>query len=299
MPTTPRSRIARTVAGAAVGLAASRRARRVLKLQFQLRSRLHRLQRGRRLVRRGKQRGASRAALQTPTTLTWWAWAPQDKQLVTAFEKLYPNIKTSGQLRALPRKHAISLAYTVPDTNFLAGNFSEQLGTTSVGHTTLSADPSITVRFTIRAAATPLPPAKWIPKARESLWHRPHGHTDRIHPQPDTGQHSVQHCRLRPGYRRRQAAQLLPAAQKPGNVANNLILAGAAPTYWDEYGIRVDHNINDNTNAYFRYSYKKEAKTGTAAELGIRSGRPRQSAAQQPLGHVGGALRRFSAPPSP
>ena len=42
MPTTPRSRIARTVAGAAVGLAVSRRARRVLKLHFQLRSRVRR-----------------------------------------------------------------------------------------------------------------------------------------------------------------------------------------------------------------------------------------------------------------
>ncbi len=70
-----------------------------------------------------------------------------------------------------------------------------------------------------------------------------------------------------------------PAAQKPGDVANNLILAGEAPTYWDEYGIRVDHNINSNTNGYFRYSYKQEAKTGTADNWGIRSGRPRQSAA--------------------
>jgi hypothetical protein len=51
-------------------------------------------------------------------------------------------------------------------------------------------------------------------------------------------------------------------------VANNLILAGAAPTYWDEYGIRVDQNINDNTRAYFRYSYKEEAKTGAAAAWG-------------------------------
>ena len=49
---------------------------------------------------------------------------------------------------------------------------------------------------------------------------------------------------------------------------NNLVLAGEAPTYWNEYGIRVDQNINSNTNAYFRYSYKEEAKTGTAANWG-------------------------------
>jgi multiple sugar transport system substrate-binding protein len=33
------------------------------------------------------------AALQQPTTLTWWAWAPQDKDIVTAFEKKYPKVK--------------------------------------------------------------------------------------------------------------------------------------------------------------------------------------------------------------
>jgi multiple sugar transport system substrate-binding protein len=32
------------------------------------------------------------AALQQPTTLTVWAWAPQTKQIVTAFEKQYPKI---------------------------------------------------------------------------------------------------------------------------------------------------------------------------------------------------------------
>src|SRR5450756_3035635 len=32
------------------------------------------------------------AALQQPTTLTVWAWAPQTKQIVAAFEKQYPKI---------------------------------------------------------------------------------------------------------------------------------------------------------------------------------------------------------------
>lgn len=35
------------------------------------------------------------AALQQPTTLTWWAWAPQDKDLVAAFEKQYPKVKVN------------------------------------------------------------------------------------------------------------------------------------------------------------------------------------------------------------
>ena len=35
------------------------------------------------------------AALQTPTTLTVWAWAPQDQAIVTAFEKKYPKVKVN------------------------------------------------------------------------------------------------------------------------------------------------------------------------------------------------------------
>ncbi len=35
------------------------------------------------------------AALQKPTTLTVWAWAPQSKDIVTAFEKKYPKVKVN------------------------------------------------------------------------------------------------------------------------------------------------------------------------------------------------------------
>jgi multiple sugar transport system substrate-binding protein len=35
------------------------------------------------------------AALQQPTTLTVWAWAPQNKDIVTAFEKQYPKVKVN------------------------------------------------------------------------------------------------------------------------------------------------------------------------------------------------------------
>jgi multiple sugar transport system substrate-binding protein len=35
------------------------------------------------------------AALQQPTTLTVWAWAPQSKAIVTAFEKQYPKVKVN------------------------------------------------------------------------------------------------------------------------------------------------------------------------------------------------------------
>ena len=35
------------------------------------------------------------AALQKPATITFWAWAPQAKDIVTAFEKQYPNVKVN------------------------------------------------------------------------------------------------------------------------------------------------------------------------------------------------------------
>jgi multiple sugar transport system substrate-binding protein len=35
------------------------------------------------------------AALQQPTTLTVWAWAPQDKAIVAAFEQKYPKVKVN------------------------------------------------------------------------------------------------------------------------------------------------------------------------------------------------------------
>jgi multiple sugar transport system substrate-binding protein len=61
------------------------------------------------------------AALQTPTTLTWWAWAPQDKQLVTAFEKLYPKVKINlvnagtGTTEYTKLQNAIKAGSGVPD----------------------------------------------------------------------------------------------------------------------------------------------------------------------------------------
>jgi multiple sugar transport system substrate-binding protein len=61
------------------------------------------------------------AALQTPTTLTWWAWAPQDKQLVTAFEKLYPKVKInlvnagSSTVEYTKLQNAIKAGNGVPD----------------------------------------------------------------------------------------------------------------------------------------------------------------------------------------
>lgn len=89
MPTTHRHRIARTVAGAAVGLAV------VGALAACSSSSSAPASSGSSAGGSSTSASASSlaAALQQPTTLTWWAWAPQDKQLVAAFEKQYPKVK--------------------------------------------------------------------------------------------------------------------------------------------------------------------------------------------------------------
>jgi multiple sugar transport system substrate-binding protein len=43
----------------------------------------------------GNSASSIAAALQKPTTLTLWAWAPQSQAIVTAFEKQYPKVKVN------------------------------------------------------------------------------------------------------------------------------------------------------------------------------------------------------------
>jgi hypothetical protein len=160
-------------------------------------------------------------------------------------------------------------SYTVPDTNFLAGNFSEQLasspsGTDSLGRPIYSGqiyDPRSGHAITAGVADTYNPETN------------PYG-TNLVATQtgyirnPIPGNILANLTGYSPDAVGAKLLSYFPAAQKPGNVANNLILAGQAPTYWNEYGIRVDQNFNPNTSGYFRYSYKQEAKTGAANNWG-------------------------------
>ena len=117
MPTTPRTRIARTMAGAAVGLAVAGA------LAACSSSTSSSAPPAGASAPSGSSATASSgaAALQTPTTLTWWAWAPQDKQLVTAFEKLYPKVKIhlvnagTGTTEYTALQNAIKAGSGVPD----------------------------------------------------------------------------------------------------------------------------------------------------------------------------------------
>jgi multiple sugar transport system substrate-binding protein len=116
----PRSRVATVTAGAAVGL--------VLALAACSRSSSSSTAAASSSPAGGASASASAsgssslsAALQQPATLTWWAWAPQDKQLVTAFEKVYPNVKINlvnagtGTTEYTKLQNAIKAGSGIPD----------------------------------------------------------------------------------------------------------------------------------------------------------------------------------------
>jgi hypothetical protein len=178
-------------------------------------------------------------------------------------------------------------SFTVPDSNFLSGNFSEILSNTSSG---------------TDALGRPIYPGQiYDPRSGRAITQ---GLVD-----PKTGLTATQTGFIRDpipgnilsnlaGYAPDSVgAKLLsyyPKAQKSGNVANNLVLAGKAPTNWDEYGIRVDQNFNTNTNGYFRYSYKKEAKTGNAATWGSDPAGPGNQRPNNRWGMWAGLTRIFT-----
>jgi hypothetical protein len=58
-----------------------------------------------------------------------------------------------------------------------------------------------------------------------------------------------------------------PAPKNPGS-GFNFNTTAAQPTFSDEYGIRVDHNFNQKTRIYGRWSQKFETKSGTPAYYG-------------------------------
>jgi multiple sugar transport system substrate-binding protein len=112
----PRSRIGRTMAGAAVGVALAGALAACSSSSSSSPSAS-----GSTAAGGSSASASSSSALSTPTTLTWWAWAPQDKQLVTAFEKAYPKITVnlvnngSGTTEYTKLQNAIKAGSGVPD----------------------------------------------------------------------------------------------------------------------------------------------------------------------------------------
>jgi hypothetical protein len=150
--------------------------------------------------------------------------------------------------------------YTVPDSNFLNGNFSEILGA-ATGQKDGLGRPILVGQI-------------YDPRSGRAITA---GQVD-----PKTGLMATQTGYIRDpiagnilanlsGYSADAVgAKLLSYYPKStgSGLSNNLIVSGTAPAHSSEYNIRADHNINTNARAFFRYSYKQEEKTGAADDWG-------------------------------
>jgi len=147
--------------------------------------------------------------------------------------------------------------FTVPDSNFLAGDFSEILGPQG----TINGQPAVD------ALGRPIYVGQiYDPR---STRHITAGQVD-----PKTGRVATQTGYIRDPIQGNNintigsidpiAAKLISYYPKPTNsqLANNFFAAGTGPAHSNEYLVRIDHNFNDAARAYFRYSYKNEYKTG-------------------------------------
>lgn len=151
--------------------------------------------------------------------------------------------------------------FTVPDANFLAGNFSELLGpqmsTDALGRPVYLGqiyDP----RSTRAITAGIVDPRTGRIATKTGFIRDPIQNNDvtTVGPLDPIGA---------------KLASYYPKATASG-ITNNFVATGTNPAHSDEYLIRVDHNINSASRFYFRYSYKDEFKTGTPDYWG--SGNP-------------------------
>ncbi|HEV2711206.1 MAG TPA: TonB-dependent receptor [Edaphobacter sp.] len=155
--------------------------------------------------------------------------------------------------------------FTVPDQNFLAGNFSEVLGAQGKD---ANGNP------VFDALGRPVHVGQiYDPKSTRAITK---GQVD-----PRTGLVAAETGFIRDPIANNDitnlgrpfdpiATKLLsyyPKATGAG-ISNNFAATGTNPAHSSEYLIRVDHNINNSARVYFRYSYKNEFKTGTPAYWG-------------------------------
>jgi hypothetical protein len=149
--------------------------------------------------------------------------------------------------------------FTVPDANFRAGNFSEILGaqgTDSKGNLVFDALGRPVYVGQIYDPRSVRPITKGQPDSKTGILASQTGYIR--DPIPNNIITSV-------GVIDPTAAKLVSYYPTPtsGGTSNNLSVSGTAPANSDEYLMRVDHNLTDAARLYFRYSYKREFKTGT------------------------------------
>ena len=183
--------------------------------------------------------------------------------------------------------------YTVPDTNFLNGNFSEILGSTSVGTDALGRPIYVGQIYDPRSghhvvAGQPDTPSPANPYGT-GLTATSTGYIRN----PIAGNILSNLTGYTPDAVGAKLLSYYPKATGTG-LSNNLVVSGTAPAHSNEYNIRVDHNINNDSRAYFRYAYKEEFKTGAANDWGSDPAGPGNARPNNRWGLWAGYSRIFS-----
>jgi Carboxypeptidase regulatory-like domain len=185
--------------------------------------------------------------------------------------------------------------YTVPDTNFRGGNFSELLGaaagTDALGRTILTGqiyDPRSGHAITAgvpdtQSAANPYGTGL-VPNASGYIRNPIPGNILSNIAAPSTYTPDSVGAKLLSYY---------PKATGSG-LSNNLVVSGTAPAHSNEYNVRVDHNLNAQSRAYFRYAYKEEFKTGAADDWGSNPAGPGNARPNNRWGMWAGYSQVFS-----
>lgn len=176
--------------------------------------------------------------------------------------------------------------YTVPDTNFRNGNFSEILGGPS-GQVDALGRPILIGQIYDPRSGRAITAGQIDPKtglvATQSGYIR----------DPIPGNILSNLAGYTPDPVGSKIASYYPQPTGSG-LANNLVVSGTAPGHSNEYLIRTDQNITDTMRAYFRYSYKEEFKTGIANNWGNNPAGPGNARPNNRWGMAAGLSDIFS-----
>jgi Carboxypeptidase regulatory-like domain/TonB dependent receptor len=149
--------------------------------------------------------------------------------------------------------------FSVPDSNMLAGNFSELLGPQGTNANGTLAFDNLGRPVLIGQIYDPRSTRQVTAGSVDSKTGLVATGTGLVR-DPIKGNNVTNLQAIDP-----TAAKIISYYPKPtgSGISNNLFVAGTAPANSNEYLIRVDHNLTDSIRGFFRYSYKQEFKTGT------------------------------------